>query len=1064
MKRIVTNLLFLIFSLFASAQISKTGIHTEQLKTPDGIIEIKRTEYLPKGKNISGTVSGIPDSENSNRRKKQAENLANYSLKIGEQVIPVAGIFSVKLPVSEILPMQLYSPQGKLLNEVKLNLTDPIQPAHVKIPKTIRHEYTEKITGPFSGDISQAKIDVNGNPANLIAGNDVELFFEITSANPGKRKLTLEYGDIKASESVNLVDYSLRAGKLNLNRGETTILNITVAGLEELQDVLSLEIENQSAETVTLEGGKRQVIAITPEEVAGSDTWSRQFNIQSIARGSFSISANLEIQERPGPEKIQPVSCNLYGQPVTLTQEQCKKLLQQQTSLPENRFPFPANEPIPEFSLLPEPFDLNAGNLFRIEPVLPDGFNPFFIVFSITDLLDNHTIASKIDTLAVSQNPIEIPETTEPGLYAVEVTAGFGKNQTVTAYQFFYLNGSYSYSGISGPEIRRLDDEIDDARDEANRLRGRYDGVSKAKRENERRAQEEDYDAWEDGEMAQQLEEINQVLDHVENIFADDLKKLLDSIVHYPPRPDTTALRAYLGQLEAELEECKKQLAELQQEKKQLEQDIPAMENQQEAAFQKIVDAFKSTGHNFMARHSRGDDGSFSYSYTIVLGTTGYKNHVPAEIASEVGKLDKEIDNLEQQLRQSRKRLAELPQIIADKQKECDDLSERLENAREALEKGIELAENYGEMQLAREDICRRIKAITQRLVCWCESNPELCPFGEELTELLDDCPKDSTEAQNYWDRYNSILKSKKQIEDDLKQSAADHAKKAEELSEEAENQGKELDDIWEDLGRLARRITDLERKKEQAIKDEAARIARLTREKKRACEKILESQGIAPEDASVLKDLEAIKNEIQKIGGMISDAAKLGEKIPNEKIKELAEKLGKGIDELLGPLEKYDELKETAEELLDIKDKLETLFSEGDSPSERAEKFGAYLELVNKLVSEIGDKFPILKFFTAYFDYLVQGYLAAVDGAQRAFTDRYEEIIESALARVNCETLLEKYMENNSFESMYNYAYKACGASYYGQNQWQKEAFEKIVREKALKKIIDCCLDDLAN
>jgi uncharacterized coiled-coil DUF342 family protein len=89
-----------------------------------------------------------------------------------------------------------------------------------------------------------------------------------------------------------------------------------------------------------------------------------------------------------------------------------------------------------------------------------------------------------------------------------------------------------------------------------------------------------------------------------------------------------------------------------------------------------------------------------------------------------------------------------------------------------------------------------------------------------------------------------------------------------------------------------------------------------MERNKKRSCEEILESQDIAPEDTSVIRDLKEIKDKIRKIGGMVSDASELGEKIPNEKISEMADKLGESIDKILGPLEKYDELKETAEEL----------------------------------------------------------------------------------------------------------------------------------------------------
>ncbi len=708
-------------------------------------------------------------------------------------------------------------------------------------------------------------------------------------------------------------------------------------------------------------------------------------------------------------------------------------------------------------------FDYGPDNLLKTEINISTGSEPLFSLIKITDIANNQVVYSEIDSTIEDGYSSLVSTDFNPGLYSLQNSVFFGSNQQVSHTQLFYQNGVYSYAGITNSEISRIEDDLEDARDSVQRLRRRYDNLDSLRRENDRKARDEDDEAWSDDEIASQLEKIDRVLDQVEDIYSDDLRDLLDSIVNYPDIPDTAALHNYVDQLQDELDKCKKQLQDLEDEKSKLEKDIPNIQARQQAAYQKIVDAFKGSGYNFMARRSRDANGDFHYGFTVVLGTTGYKGYVPAEIASQVDAQENELKDLANQLQQARQRLAELPGIIADKQKECDDLNDQLQKAKEALKNGTNLAQNYGRMQLKRDDICKRIKAISQRLVRWCDDHPDLCSFADDLEKLLDNCPKTAAEADNFWRNYQRVLDAKKRLENNYHESSKTHSSNADDLRKRADDESDEQNDIWDELGRLARRIQRLEAAKARAIADEQRRQAQMAREKKRACEKILEQQGIDPSNASVLKDLEDIKDKIQEVGGMISDAAKLGEKIPNAKIKEMAEKLGKNIDEILGPLEKFDELKDKADKLLEVKDKLATLFSEGDSPSEQAAKFGAYLGLVNDIVGEIGDKFPILKFFTAYFDYLVQGYLAAVNGAERAFTDRYEEIIESGLDRLNCEQLLEKYMKNNSFEDMYRYAEKACGISYYGQNKWQRENFSRIVREKALKKIIDCCLYKLS-
>lgn len=1073
MKKYSCQKLFVLFLLvsfyhlsFAQTNISADGIVKEELKTKDGSIIVIHTANLPRGKTISGTVIAEPASDNINKRLKQKKNLQQLILKVGEETISNNGIFTIKLPDVAELSVQLFSSEGKLIDKILLHLGKPKMPGSLQLPSVIRKEYTERISGDFSGDISEPALTIGNKPAKVIAGNNHELFFETFDVEPGKQELSLNYDETKVTKTVNVIDYTLQAGSMTLDRGESTYLDVKVLGLKDIEEPLIFKVQNQSVGTVSLEGGEQQSISIAPEEVAITGVWQKRFTIQSKTRGSFSVQTNLEIprEEISYSNESGVVSCNLNGEPVLVTIAECEKLCSGLEDSPPKENPwFSTQVAQPEMNLSSGQFQLKPGDKMSLHVNFSDGFEPAFTLFNLIDLETGEVLQTLIDSVFSDSTSAEFSEKNKPGLYSVQAITFFGTGQKLSAQQLYYQNGLYSYSGISSDEIRRLDDELENARDSVERDRARYDRLGRSRDEHWRHSQDEDEAAYEVEEIASQLAEIDKVLDQVEDTYGDNLHDLLDSIMRYPPRPDTAALSSYVDDLQAELDECQKQLAELEKEKEQLETDIPDMEHLQLAAYQKIVSLFKGTGYNFTARHSRDAGGNFNYSYSVVLGTSAYQGYVPAEIASQVQEQENQLKNLAQQLQQAQARLGELPQIIADKQKECDELTQRLNEAKNTLKEGKELAENYSAMQLDREDICRRIKALTQRLVRWCENHPDLCNFKNDLETLLENCPEDTLQAQWFWRNYNNILNAKKQIENNYHDSAERHGENAKREREASDNDQEEMDDLWDELGRLARRISNLEKQKAQAIRDEQARRARMAREKKRACEKILESQGIDPANASVLKDLEDIKDQIQDIGGMISDASKLGTKIPNQKVQEMADKLGENIDKILGPLKKYDELKEKADELLDIKDKLETIMSEGDSPSERAAKFGAYLELVNKIVGEIGDKFPILKFFTAYFDYLVQGYLAAVNGAEAAFNDRYTEIIESAMERINCETLLNKYMENNSFDEMYGLAYQLCGASYYGQNDWQKTAFEKIVREKALKKIIDCCLDRLS-
>ena len=294
---VLTGIAFFFLSSISFAQNNKifSGITTEEVPVNDGRFTVTRTVYFPRGQTVSGTVVVEPESEKTGKQKKQLENLGNYVLKIAGQTIPTGGIFKVALPDEEVVSFEIFFPGGELAREIEMKLYEPIIPLKLKMPEVIRQNYQEKITGDFSGDISEATVLLGEKPAKVIAGNESELFFRTENIEPGKQQLTLDYGDVTATDSVNLVDYSLEAGKLHLNRGETTFIDVRIEGMERIQESLVLEVKNQSEAAISLEGGNRQSIVINPDEVAESGVWKRRFDIQSIARGSFSVFTDLQI-------------------------------------------------------------------------------------------------------------------------------------------------------------------------------------------------------------------------------------------------------------------------------------------------------------------------------------------------------------------------------------------------------------------------------------------------------------------------------------------------------------------------------------------------------------------------------------------------------------------------------------------------------------------------------------------------------------------------------------------------------------------------------------------------
>ncbi len=303
MKTIALKIIIylLLFSLFSSAQTEKivSGIVTEQVISKDGTLKIIRTSNFPAGKTISGTVLVETESEKPGKKTKQLENLDKYVIKLGNNIISPNGMFQMKLPETGNIPLQIFNSKGDLVQETVIDINTPLPNTDFNIPKTIRRNNVEKITGDFCGDISKANLKINEQPVKIMAGNESELFFQVEDVEPGIQNLTLEYEEVSAEEQINLVDYTLQVGNLNMNKGEQTFLDVEIIGLTELKEPLSFSISNQSVGTVALSGGDNQQFIINPEEVAEKGEWQKHFDINSLVTGRFSISTDLEIINEP---------------------------------------------------------------------------------------------------------------------------------------------------------------------------------------------------------------------------------------------------------------------------------------------------------------------------------------------------------------------------------------------------------------------------------------------------------------------------------------------------------------------------------------------------------------------------------------------------------------------------------------------------------------------------------------------------------------------------------------------------------------------------------------------
>lgn len=825
---------------------TKNGLTTISYSTDDGDITIYIPRKMPKGGKISGSILLKANSEKPKKKEKQLKQLLDHEFIIGDISINGKGLFTINLPDSENLDITLSDPHGKKLFSETLILNKPFISAKTYIPKIIRKAYTEKITCPSAGSFKEIDLLIDEKQAEIIALNQSEVFYKCPDMEPGKANVIIKTDKVMAEEEVNITELRLSVGKADLLKGEQTILAISIYGLEDIDEELDFSLTNESPGIIAMEGGKEQIIVIPPEEITNEGEWEKRITLTGRQRGNFAITAGLEIPQEPKEEFDEPqpiVDCELNGYPVLVPADVCEELQNGIEEFDESGSGFPEEEypempPVSEFVEVPE--TIEPGEQLPVNIEISEGVIPHHVIFYIYSLSDEIIQEVFVDSIAANGFGFEGKFNYEPGIYGIEARITSGTNRLETKTTFFIQKDSLCIEEDTPEDLYSISQEIENVDREAANERRRIQRNERQKNENNRRAYSEDSTANIHGRIARELSRIDQVLDNTENTYNKRMKALLDSIVRFPPIPDTALLRKQFNYMDSASKACNRQLKRLRDEKKALEKELPQNESKRLKAYHNMTDLFKRSGYNFIAHRKYNDQGDLEYGYGFVFGSGGnkklYKDVVPIELVSELRDYERQIRELNKRNRDIRKRLNELPGIIESAEKECNRLNAELNKARKALDDAINLAGDYNHLQLQRDEMCRQIKNLLNRLVIWCNNNQDICIFRSQLDNLMKECPNDSIQARQFWNRFNQIIQSKKGIENRNREEARKHRDNANDLKRQARQNDDNIDDARDKLRDLADKRKELQKKQKEAAA--AAERQRIENERRREQEK----------------------------------------------------------------------------------------------------------------------------------------------------------------------------------------------------------------------------------
>jgi hypothetical protein len=316
-------------------------VHAQTIKTINGMVisnfstkHGEVTTYLPAdlyaGETICGTVTATPAGKNLKQKQKELNELKKLTFSIvgpdGTKQIPLAftqinaeGKASIPLN-SFIVPEQL---SVTISDNVQSFKTEKLQVSR-RLPKllnldtftTSTHVMSDSplcVYGPFDGNSQNTSCLVDGQPVNILAESPRQCIVQFPKEAKNVYSLTMEEKGKRTVMQIQGVEMNLSTGKLNLLKGESTYLDISVTGLQNLHDTAILNINNLSATTVNLLGGNAQTVRIPPQTIIGEGTYNKRFNVSSLNTGPYSINAELDL---PKPEVFYNLFCDDVCTPV----------------------------------------------------------------------------------------------------------------------------------------------------------------------------------------------------------------------------------------------------------------------------------------------------------------------------------------------------------------------------------------------------------------------------------------------------------------------------------------------------------------------------------------------------------------------------------------------------------------------------------------------------------------------------------------------------------------------------------------------------------------------------
>jgi len=298
--------------MLASEDPPAGGMRIFRMQLPGGQFRVYLPDDIRVGDQISGSMSYEPNAASTAETEQFLARLSQVRVEarfvetgprsaatsVNGDRFSSGFRFDVPAGAAGPLTLDLSAGPGTNLGEVKLPITTEPIPGIADTPVAghlfaglAQADGPLEIRGPFDGDSANTLAELDKTRAHVLIESPRLLVVRSPAQILGVADVLVRDGSRQITGTTRNIGVALSAAKLNLMKGETTVMTVRVTGLAGIKTSVPLWLVK--AGTVVMERGDFQHLLIKPSEVRSDGSYETTRKLTGLVPGTFGVVASV---------------------------------------------------------------------------------------------------------------------------------------------------------------------------------------------------------------------------------------------------------------------------------------------------------------------------------------------------------------------------------------------------------------------------------------------------------------------------------------------------------------------------------------------------------------------------------------------------------------------------------------------------------------------------------------------------------------------------------------------------------------------------------------------------